>query len=94
MTYRGMRRGPLERDTCADIVLPMLAAAGSAGRNRTLSIKNFENIVIPLPALEEQRRIATHLDALDGLVDLMAKRAKVAQALPVSARNEIFSAMV
>lgn len=69
------------------------ASPGSAGRNRTLSIKNFENIVIPLPALEEQRRIATHLDSLDGLADLMAQRAKVAQALPVSARNEIFSAM-
>jgi type I restriction enzyme S subunit len=70
------------------------ASPGSAGRNRTLSIKNFENSVIPLPDLDEQRRIATHLDALDGLVDLMAKRAKVAQALPVSARTEIFSAMV
>lgn len=70
------------------------ASPGSAGRNRTLSIKNFENIVIPRPALEEQRRIATHLDSLDGLVDLMAQRTKVAQALPVSARTEIFSAMV
>jgi restriction endonuclease S subunit len=38
------------------------ASPGSAGRNRTLSIKNFENIVIPLPDLDEQRRIATHLD--------------------------------
>lgn len=70
------------------------ASPGSAGRNRTLSIKNFENIAIPLPALEEQRRIATHLDALHGLTDLMARRATVAQALPVSARNEIFSSMV
>ena len=70
-----------------------IASPGSAGRNRTLSIKNFENIVIPLPALEEQRRITTHLDALDGLADLVAERAKVAQALPVSARTEIFSAM-
>ena len=40
------------------------ASPGSAGRNRTLSIKNFENIVIPLPDLDEQHRIATHLDAL------------------------------
>jgi hypothetical protein len=28
MTFRGMRRGPLESDTCADFVLPMLEAAG------------------------------------------------------------------
>lgn len=40
------------------------ASPGSAGRNRTLSIKNFENIVIPLPDLDEQHRIAAHLDAV------------------------------
>lgn len=28
MTFRGRRRGPLESDTCADLILPMLAAAG------------------------------------------------------------------
>jgi len=44
------------------------ASPGSAGRNRTLSIKNFENIAIPLPDLEEQHRIAAHLDAMSGHV--------------------------
>lgn len=38
------------------------ASPGSAGRNRTLSIKNFEAIEVPLPALSGQRRIASHLD--------------------------------
>jgi type I restriction enzyme, R subunit len=28
MSFRGTRRGPLESDTCADLILPMLAAAG------------------------------------------------------------------
>lgn len=40
------------------------ASPGSAGRNRTLSIKNFEAIDIPLPDLPEQRRIAAHLDSV------------------------------
>lgn len=40
------------------------ASPGSAGRNRTLSIENFEAIDVPLPKINEQRRIATHLDAL------------------------------
>lgn len=40
------------------------ASPGSAGRNRTLSIKNFENMVIPLPEIDEQRRVASHLDAV------------------------------
>jgi len=38
------------------------ASPGSAGRNRTLSIDNFKAIEVPLPKIEEQRRIAAHLD--------------------------------
>ncbi len=38
------------------------APPGSAGRNRTLAIERFENLIIPLPPIEEQRRIAAHLD--------------------------------
>lgn len=40
------------------------ASPGSAGRNRTLGIKNFAAQEIELPDLDEQRRIATKLDAL------------------------------
>lgn len=42
------------------------ASPGSAGRNRTLSIKNFEAIRVPLPDLPEQRRIAAHLTFVEG----------------------------
>lgn len=38
------------------------ASPGSAGRNRTLGIKNFAAQEIELPELDEQRRIATKLD--------------------------------
>lgn len=40
------------------------ASPGSADRNRTLSIKNFEAIRIPLPGLKDQRRIAAHLGSV------------------------------
>jgi len=40
------------------------ASPGTQVRNRTLGIKLFEDLLIPLPKHEEQRRIATHLDAL------------------------------
>lgn len=40
------------------------ASPGSAGRNRTLSIKNFEQIWVPLPSRPDQDRIAAHLGAL------------------------------
>lgn len=42
------------------------ASPGSAGRNRTLGIKNFEAQRIPLPRLHQQRRIGQVLDTLVG----------------------------
>ncbi|APH00490.1 hypothetical protein ASJ30_02230 [Janibacter indicus] len=49
----------------AGLELLRAASPGSAGRNRTLSIKNLQDIKIPLPPIDEQRRIAAHLDAVD-----------------------------
>lgn len=40
------------------------ASPGSAGRNRTLSISGFEQIMVPLPRRSEQESIATHLDSI------------------------------
>lgn len=40
------------------------ASPGSAGRNRTLSIKNFEQVIVPIPPRPDQDRIATHLSGL------------------------------
>lgn len=44
------------------------ASPGSAGRNRTLSIKGFEDIQVPLPPLGRQDSIAARLDSLGSLV--------------------------
>lgn len=38
------------------------ASPGSADRNRTLSIERFEALEIPLPPIDEQRRVAAQLD--------------------------------
>lgn len=40
------------------------ASPGSAGRNRTLSIKSLEQVRVPLPSRTDQERIAAHLSAL------------------------------
>jgi restriction endonuclease S subunit len=37
---------------------------GSAGRNRTLSLEGFASQSIPLPSLEEQRRIVARVETL------------------------------
>jgi type I restriction enzyme S subunit len=57
------------------------ASPGSAGRNRTLSIKNLEKVTVPLPNREVQDRVVDHLAVLsrtdftarhDGLAGLLA----------------------
>ncbi|MBZ0283115.1 MAG: restriction endonuclease subunit S [Anaerolineae bacterium] len=37
---------------------------GSAGRNRVLSVKRIPEVFVPLPPLDEQRRIIAHIEAL------------------------------
>lgn len=49
------------------------ASPGSAGRNRTLAIKRFEALEIPLPSIEEQRRIASRLDQVRHRVSTAAR---------------------
>lgn len=53
------------------------ASPGSVDRNRTLSAERFEGILMPLPIIEEQRRIAAHLDSLARQI------ARVSEAVPL-----------
>lgn len=48
---------------------------GSAGRNRVLALKRLHEIVVPLPPLEEQRRIVARISELARKID-EAKRAR------------------
>ena len=45
-----------------------LASPGGAGRNRTLGQKEFAKSRLPLPCIEEQRKIATFLVELDNMI--------------------------
>lgn len=69
------------------------ASPGSAGRNRTLSIKNLRAITVPVPDLKEQRRIASLLEKVDTMRILGMRRQTVVSALLPAARNQIFNAM-
>jgi type I restriction enzyme, S subunit len=41
---------------------------GSAGRNRVLSLKRIPEVIIPLPSVEEQRRIVGRIEELAGKI--------------------------
>jgi len=67
------------------------ASPGSADRNRTLAIGRFESLEIPLPPIDEQRRVAAQLDRLrfsSGELSAHAERAgQLSDALCVSATS-------
>lgn len=62
-----------------------IASPGSAGRNRTLAVERFEAIELTLPDIDEQRRIAEHLDRVRDLATGLTER---------SNRNTTFSSFV
>lgn len=72
------------------------ASPGSADRNRTLSIKNFENIEVSLPDMDEQRRIATKLDSqlarLGACAEKREKSSLDGKMLSSRAKVSVFSA--
>jgi type I restriction enzyme S subunit len=67
------------------------ASPGSAGRNRTLAIDRFENLEIPLPAPDEQRRIVARLEAVLTRItvgeEILHRAVGVSNALPVAAAH-------
>lgn len=58
--------------------LPLIqqASPGSADRNRTLAIDRFERLEIPLPPIDEQRRIVSYVDSLRRQAEKVAFVAK------------------
>lgn len=67
------------------------AAPGTTMRNRTLAIKRFEALEIPLPPIEEQRRVARRLDSISSLRQEVDRRSSsantMARALAISITN-------
>jgi type I restriction enzyme S subunit len=67
------------------------ASPGSTIRNRTLGIKAFESIEIPLPTLDEQRRISAVIDRVESVVRLGSNRRRLAVVLPQATINKTFA---
>lgn len=65
------------------------ASPGSADRNRTLSIRSFEHIRAPLPNIQEQRRIAAHLDAVASKTATAATARNDASTLTTAVLDEL-----
>lgn len=70
------------------------ASPGSADRNRTLARKRFEDLVIPLPPIEVQRRVARRLDRASlasarvaSLVDRSRRLTRAAQVALATGEN-------
>ncbi|MGO9297739.1 MAG: hypothetical protein ACLP52_28295 [Streptosporangiaceae bacterium] len=61
--------------------LILKAAPGTTVRNRTLAIDRFEALEIPLPPIEEQRRVAEHLNHIEAVAAELRHRAERAAEL-------------
>lgn len=57
------------------------ASPGSADRNRTLAASRFEDILVPLPCLPEQKRIAARLDRLANQINGLSRSTQSASAI-------------
>jgi type I restriction enzyme, S subunit len=64
------------------------ASPGSAGRNKTLGIKSFEEQLIPIPDIETQRRMGRALYNAD--TNLMVDDLKILRTLKLSLLNAAF----
>jgi len=64
---------------------------GSAGRNRVLSIKRIPEVHVPLPPLDEQRRIVARIEQLAAKIqearDLRASSSEISRVLVASATD-------
>lgn len=65
----------------AGLALIGKASPGSAGRNKTLAVKRFQDLVIPLPPIDEQRRVAAHLDHARARAETVSALGSKADAL-------------
>ncbi|MEV3908657.1 restriction endonuclease subunit S [Streptomyces canus] len=72
--------------------LILKSSPGTTARNRTLGIKAFENLTIPLPKKETQLHIASMLDSAYEVLRRMKQRNQELDALYQAALSEAFGA--
>jgi len=61
------------------------AAPGSVTRNRTLARERFEAIEIPLPHIDDQRRVSSHLDRVFSITQCLENRIRTRNKIPARA---------
>ena len=67
------------------------AAPGTAVRNRTLAVKRFEDLEIPLPPIDEQRRVAARLDRVHTTASAISRLSGRVAALSGATGNGLAS---
>ena len=67
---------------------------GSAGRNRVLSVRRIPEVLVPLPPVEEQRRIVVRIEELAGQIaeagSLRRQASEEAKAVMIGARTHYY----
>jgi type I restriction enzyme, S subunit len=66
-------------------------STGTVVRNQTLSIKDFEDLMVPLPSLDRQRQVASWLDTSTRLSSLAEARGEGTAHLRLSLLNAAFA---
>lgn len=68
-----------------------LASPGGAGRNKTLGQKEFSNLLVKLPSLQEQEKIANLLSKVDRYIELQEKKVSELEKYKKGMMQKIFS---
>jgi type I restriction enzyme, S subunit len=66
-------------------------STGTVVRNQTLSIKDFEDLIVPLPSLDRQRQVASWLDTSTRLSSLAEAQGEGTAQLRLSLLNAAFA---
>ncbi|WP_110208012.1 restriction endonuclease subunit S [Nocardioides daejeonensis] len=70
------------------------ASPGSADRNRTLSSQRFLDIAVPLPPLDQQRRLVDLAAQIEAIEAQLEQRDAISSAVLPAARNEAFAELI
>ena len=68
-----------------------LASPGGAGRNKTLGQKNFDELKVTIPTIDEQTKIANFLTAVDEKIQHLTQKADLLAQYKKGVMQQIFS---